>query len=153
MWAVIWSSAHLGCSHCVFIFLTKDAFSHRYPGQSGMVKKSFAMLCSQWQNLLLHKWKAEKCLRDLQSFCGRGRLVQNIIQMLLQLCLGSLCSTQIISWLFCILKITYQTNHNLTVFHLFFFASEAVKHHLILLYFLKVLWWIWQTYFWRTTQT
>lgn len=152
MRVVIWSSARPGYSHCVFIFLTKDAFSRCYPGQSGMVKRSFAVLYSQWQNLLLHKWKAEKYLWDLQSFCGRGRLVQKIIHMLLQLYLGSSCSRQIISWLLCILKITYQTNHNLKAFHLFF-ASEAVKHHLVLLYFLNVMWWIWQTYFWRITQT
>lgn len=46
---------------------------------------------------------------------------------------------------FCILKTTYKPNHNMKIFH--FFASKAVRHHLVLLYYINCsryfLWWIW----------
>lgn len=90
-----------------FFFFQKMPSVISIQSRVGWLIRPLVLYNHSGKNVLFHKYKAEKCLKNLQSICERRRQDQKIIHLLLELCPQSSRSSQRswwnISWLFYIL--------------------------------------------------
>lgn len=105
--AVIWSSAVHALAFESFFFFQKMPSVISIQSRVGWLIRPLVLYNHSGKNVLFHKYKAEKCLKNLQSICERRRQDQKIIHLLLELCPQSSRSSQRswwnTSWLFYIL--------------------------------------------------
>ena len=116
-----WNEWELWCDlQCVQVVVIEAFFysSSKRCLQSLLYRaEEFCYSVTKRKNILLRKYKAKKCLRNLQSFCGRGRLIQKIVHLLLQLWWSNSSPKSWQTILVRILRTTYKINHNLKIFH------------------------------------